>query len=255
MFRVRVYSANAESLYALRAAYLPERQNRHDRHRRLGVIVLSIKKDVMPQNDLDGQQRTRGKKQKPSGTSVESTRIQEPNVKHPLLTLTREQYDKQGMIAAIREQFRISWHGIHGANHWARVLHHGIIIGTERSADLLVIELFAFLHDSQRHSDGGDYYHGRRGAEYARSLNTVYFELSAPRIDALCEAIEHHSGGKVHDHATVQTCWDADRLDLGRVSITPSPKFLSQEAVKHIDAAYRWSREHRNRDNYRELEL
>jgi uncharacterized protein len=209
----------------------------------------------MPQNDLDGQQRTRGKKQKPSETSVESTRIQEPNDKHPLLTPAREQYDKQGMIAAIREQFRISWHGIHGANHWARVLHHGITIGTERSADLLVIELFAFLHDSQRHSDGGDYYHGRRGAEYARSLNTVYFELSAPRIDALCEAIEHHSGGKVHDHATVQTCWDADRLDLGRVSITPSPKYLSQEAVKHIDAAYRWSREHRNRDNYRELEL
>jgi len=111
------------------------------------------------------------------------------------------------------------------------------------------------LHDSQRHSDGGDYYHGRRGAEYARSLNTVYFELSAPRIDALCEAIEHHSGGKVHDHATDQTCWDADRLDLGRVSITPSPKFLSQEAVKHIDEAYRWSREHRNRADYRELEL
>ena len=171
------------------------------------------------------------------------------------VTLQKEAYDKQGMIAAIREQFKISWHGIHGANHWARVLHHGITIGTERSADLLVIELFAFLHDSQRHSDGGDYYHGKRGAEYARSLNTVYFELTAPRIDALCEAIEHHSGGKVHDHATIQTCWDADRLDLGRVSITPSPKFLSQEAVKHIDEAYRWSREHRNRADYRELEL
>lgn len=216
MFRVRVYGADAESLYALRATNLPERQNRHDRHRRLGVIGLSIKKDA---------------------------------------ALQKEIYDKQGMIAAIREQFRISWHGIHGANHWARVLHHGMTIGTERSADLLVVELFAFLHDSQRHSDGGDHYHGRRGAEYARSLNTVYFELTAPRIDALCEAIEHHSGGKVHDHATVQTCWDADRLDLGRVSIMPSPKFLSQEAVKHIDAAYRWSREHRNRDNYRELEL
>jgi uncharacterized protein len=192
MFRVRVYRADAESLYALRATNLPERQNRHDRHRRLGVIVLSIKKEA---------------------------------------TLQKETYDKQGMIAAIREQFRISWHGIHGANHWARVLHHGMTIGTERSADLLVVELFAFLHDSQRHSDGGDHYHGRRGAEYARSLNTVYFELTAPRIDALCEAIEHHSGGKVHDHATIQTCWDADRLDLGRVSITPSPKFYRKRRL------------------------
>jgi uncharacterized protein len=239
---VRVYSADAEGLYALRAADLPERQNRHDRHRRLGVSVLSIKKDPKPQKD-DNHKRV------PLVTNRQDSN------KTILIAPTREQYDKQGMIAAIREQFRISWHGIHGANHWARVLHHGITIGTERSADLLVIELFAFLHDSQRHSDGGDYHHGRRGAEYARSLNTVYFELSAPRIDALCEAIEHHSGGKVHDHATVQTCWDADRLDLGRVSITPSPQFLSQEAVKHIDAAYRWSREHRNRDNYRELEL
>ncbi len=158
-----------------------------------------------------------------------------------------EVYDKQGMIAAIREQFKISWHGIHGANHWARVLNHGMTIGTERGADLLVVELFAFLHDSQRHSDGGDHFHGKRGAEYARSLNTIYFELSASRMDALCEAIEHHSGGKVHDQATIQTCWDADRLDLGRVNIMPSPKFLSQEATKHITRAYRWSRENRKR--------
>ncbi len=229
---------------------------------------MSIKKDARPQKDheeLQGIGLTKRKligKKNVNATTQESiekkglnTAIQEHNSKQTLLTPAREQYDKQGMIAAIREQFKISWHGIHGANHWARVLHHGITIGTERSADLLVIELFAFLHDSQRHSDGGDYYHGRRGAEYARSLNTVYFELTAPRIDALCEAIEHHSGGKVHDHATIQTCWDADRLDLGRVSITPSPKFLSQEAVKHIDEAYRWSREHRNRADYRELEL
>ena len=47
MFGVRVYSADAEGLYALRAADLPERQNRHDRHRRLGVSVLSINKDVL----------------------------------------------------------------------------------------------------------------------------------------------------------------------------------------------------------------
>lgn len=116
--------------------------------------------------------------------------------------LQREAYDKQGMLTAIREQFKIDWHGIHGANHWARVLHHGMAIGTERSADLFVVELFAFLHDSQRHND-------------ACSLNTVYFELTAKRMNALCKAIKHHSGGKVHDHATIQTCWDADRMNLG----------------------------------------
>lgn len=160
-------------------------------------------------------------------------------------SVQREAYDKQGMLTAIREQFKIDWHGIHGANHWARVLHHGVAIDTERSADLFVVELFAFLHDSQRHNDDEDYQHGKRAAEYARSLNTVYFELSAKRMDALCKAIEHHSSGKVHEHATIQTCWDADRLDLGRVGIKPSAKFMLQEAVKHIDEAYRWNREHR----------
>jgi uncharacterized protein len=150
-------------------------------------------------------------------------------------------YNKQGMLTAVREQFRIDWHGIHGANHWARVMHHGMVIGTERSADLLVVELFAFLHDSQRQNDDEDNQHGRRAAEYARSLNKVYFELNAAQMTTLCEAIEHHSSGTVHDHATIQTCWDADRLDLGRVGIKPSGKFLSVEAVKHIDEAYRWS--------------
>jgi hypothetical protein len=56
--------------------------------------------------------------------------------------LQNEAYDKQGMLTAIRKQFRIDWHGIHGANHWARVLHHGMAIGAERSADLLIVELY-----------------------------------------------------------------------------------------------------------------
>jgi uncharacterized protein len=67
--------------------------------------------------------------------------------------LAPELYDKQGKLAAIREQFKINWHGIHGANPWARVLHHGTAIGSERSADLLVVEFFVFLHDNQRHDD------------------------------------------------------------------------------------------------------
>ena len=117
-----------------------------------------------------------------------------------------EAYDKQGMLTAIREQFKIDWHGIHGANHWARVLHHGMAIGTERSADLLVVELFAFLHDSQRHNDDEDYQHGKRAAEYACSLNTVYFELTAKRMNALCKAIEHHSGGKPSLYLTMTSC-------------------------------------------------
>ncbi len=35
--------------------------------------------------------------------------------------------------------------------------------------------------------------------------------------------------------------FDIDRLDLGRVGIIPSPKFLSEEASKIIDEAFNWS--------------
>lgn len=65
-------------------------------------------------------------------------------------------YDRTGLIALIKSEFKLNWQGIHGANHWARVLHHGKNIGQLRGADLLVVELFSFLHDSCRWDDGRD---------------------------------------------------------------------------------------------------
>ena len=44
-------------------------------------------------------------------------------------------------------------------------------------ADLLIVELFAFLHDSQRENEYVDPGHERRASEYARSLKSVYFDL------------------------------------------------------------------------------
>jgi uncharacterized protein len=49
------------------------------------------------------------------------------------------QYDRLGLIVLIKSEFKLDWHGIHGANHWARVLHHGKNIGQLRHADLLVV--------------------------------------------------------------------------------------------------------------------
>jgi uncharacterized protein len=36
----------------------------------------------------------------------------------------------------------------------------------------------------------------------------------------------------VSEHPTIGTCWDADRLDLGRVGARPDPKYMSTEARK-----------------------
>ena len=155
--------------------------------------------------------------------------------------LTQAPYDRSGLIALVRSEFQLDWHGIHGANHWARVLHHGKNIGQLRGADLLVVELFGFLHDSCRLSDGRDIEHGARAAEFAHGIHGDYYQLTDKQLDTLCYALQHHSGGEVSTDRTIQTCWDADRLDLGRVGIFPSPKFLSPEAHIFIDLAYDWS--------------
>jgi uncharacterized protein len=150
-------------------------------------------------------------------------------------------YKRPQLVQYLKEQFRLEWDGIHGANHWARVLYHSRQIGEERQADLLVVELFGFLHDSCRENDGRDPKHGERAAELAKALNTQYFDLKPKQLDTLCYAITHHSGGEVSTNTTIQTCWDGDRLDLGRVGIMPSSKYLSTEAHRLIDTAFEMS--------------
>lgn len=78
-------------------------------------------------------------------------------------------------------------------------------------------------------------------ADYARSLQGRFFDLKPAQLDRLTRAIRHHSGGEVSTDATIQSCWDADRLDLGRVGITPDARFLSSDGAQHIKTAYAWS--------------
>jgi uncharacterized protein len=150
-------------------------------------------------------------------------------------------FDRSGLLKAVLAQFRISRHGVHGPSHWARVRSHGFTVGNATGADLLVVELFAFLHDSQRENEGVDPNHGSRAAEYASSLNRGYFDLNGDQLDMLCLAMRGHSDGGIHPEATIQTCWDADRLDLGRVGTKPKARYLSIEGIKHIEEAYAWS--------------
>ena len=121
----------------------------------------------------------------------------------------------------------------HG-HHWGRVRHHAVAVARARGADLLVAELFAFLHDSQREDEWGDPHHGHRGADYARSLQGVFFELKPAQLDRLAQAIRHHSGGEVSTDVTIQSCWDADRLDLGRVGIRPRADRLCTDAARAL---------------------
>lgn len=128
-----------------------------------------------------------------------------------------------------------SWQGIHGLTHWGRVYENGMRLSEESGANRKVVELFAFLHDLQRHDDGADFGHGHRGAEYAKKLRGEFFELDDAEFDLLYIACRDHTDEVSHDDVTIQTCWDSDRLDLGRVGVTPAPEFLSTDAARRPD--------------------
>ncbi len=95
-----------------------------------------------------------------------------------------------------------------------------------------VVELFAFFHDSRRINEHVDDGHGARGAALARRLKVRYFDATDEEVDLLDFACVRHSDGLTKGDVPVLTCCDADRLDLGRVGITPRVKYLCTEASR-----------------------
>jgi uncharacterized protein len=63
-------------------------------------------------------------------------------------------------------------------------------------------------------------------------LRGLLFDLQDTAFRLLHRACAGHTHEQTHTDITIQTCWDADRLDLGRVGITPDPKYLCTEAAK-----------------------
>ncbi len=143
------------------------------------------------------------------------------------------------LVSHLRETFVLDWHGIHGAPHWARVRLNGLSLAPHTGANPEVIEWFAFLHDIRRLDDGHDEHHGARAAEFAATLRGEWIHLSAPDFERLHYACTHHSSGLTEADVTVQTCWDADRLDLGRVGIRPAPRYLCTAAAREPETIAR----------------
>ena len=61
-----------------------------------------------------------------------------------------------------------------------------------------------------------------------------HFQLDDPRMELLVTACRIHNGGMPQSEPTLAVCLDADRLDLGRVGITPDPLRLSTSTAKSI---------------------
>ena len=121
---------------------------------------------------------------------------------------------------------------LHGVRHWGRVRSNGLRPAGESGANARVVELFAVFHDSRRLNEGHDPDHGLRGAENAARLHGRFYEPDDAELELLCEACNGHSDGLTEADVTVQTCWDADRLDLGRVGIESVPSKLCTTAAR-----------------------
>jgi uncharacterized protein len=153
----------------------------------------------------------------------------------------------RGLLGVVQEGFALSIDGIHGREHWLRVKQNGVRLAKQTGANVDIVELFALLHDCRRLSDGRDPDHGRRAAELAASLRELWIPWSDHDFNLLTYACESHTDGLTEAHITVQTCWDADRLDLGRVGIHPDPERLCTAAAR-TSAVLQWAW-HRSRED------
>jgi uncharacterized protein len=143
-------------------------------------------------------------------------------------------HDLAAILGAILDGYILPVDGFHGVVHWARVLENGLRIADANGADREVVTLFALFHDSRRVNEDHDDGHGLRGGELARSLRGKLVHLDDDRFDLLFEACRLHTDGLTVGDPTLLACWDADRLDLGRVGITPRPSRLGTKAGRSL---------------------
>jgi len=144
------------------------------------------------------------------------------------------------VVQAILEEYALSPDGDHGVAHWARVLENGLRLANVTGANIEVVQLFAVFHDSKRVKEISDPDHGRFGAEFAAELRGQVFDLPDRQFGLLYQACCGHTHERTHPDITVQTCWDADRLDLGRVGVTPDPSRLCTATAKD-PAMIKWA--------------
>ena len=126
-------------------------------------------------------------------------------------------------------------YSVHGPDHWRRVERNGLILASQTPGAVPeIVRLFAIFHDCQRENDGYDPEHGERGGQYAAQLRGEEFDLSDEHFALLQYACQWHTEGLHHEDPTIGCCWDADRLDLGRVGMIPHRDFMSTSLGREI---------------------
>ncbi len=147
------------------------------------------------------------------------------------------QNDIDAIVEKVKEYALKDWHldETHGLPHWERVERNGIMLSMKdgeirEDVNLKVVRIFAYLHDKCRYDNGYDIEHGLRSAALVLRLrDTLLKELTDEEITLLETACRYHTTKHRTGIPTVDICFDADRLDLGRVWITPDPRKMATE--------------------------
>lgn len=150
--------------------------------------------------------------------------------------MTRPWNDLEDLVRTVERQATHLQSTIHGPSHWRAVGAvaaelagaFGRDAGDGPPPDRELLLLFALLHDAMREDDGRDLDHGPRAALLLDRLRVDgTLDLDGPRAAVLTEALHDHTNGTLSTDPTIGTCWDADRLLIGRVGIVPDPRFCS----------------------------
>lgn len=119
---------------------------------------------------------------------------------------------------------------IHGLSHWQNVERNAMLLSPETGADLQTLKIFAYVHDMCRENDGSDPNHGLRASKVLKKYSaTLMGGIEERNIYRVCFACENHTTLLRSGDALIDTCFDADRLDLLRVGITPDPEKMATE--------------------------
>ena len=91
-----------------------------------------------------------------------------------------------------------------------------------------VVTTFAYLHDSERMNNAKDIDHGLRASKLIDTIRRTRLRyLNDEQIGKLKRACELHTIKHKTGDITIDTCFDADRMDLFRVGIKPSPERMA----------------------------
>jgi len=131
--------------------------------------------------------------------------------------------------------------GYNGPVHWDRTWENAKLLIPFTQANPTVVQLFCYLHDCCSIHDGQEPEHGPAAAFFIKQNRTLFSFLTAQEFKLLVDACAGHTDHQLSTSPTIGTCWDADRLDLGRFGIYPKNEFFSTQAAKNpaiIERAY-----------------